>query len=55
MSRRFLFVLLTAAAFLPGGLRGEEGPLVVWAMGEEGKKIAEMARRFERGEPGGED
>lgn len=29
-----------------------ERPLVVWAMGEEGKKIALMARRFEAAHPG---
>lgn len=29
-----------------------EKPLVVWAMGEEGKKIALMARRFEAAHPG---
>jgi multiple sugar transport system substrate-binding protein len=35
-----------------GGAAESRKPLVVWAMGEEGKKIAVMARRFEDLNPG---
>jgi ABC-type sugar transport system permease subunit/ABC-type glycerol-3-phosphate transport system substrate-binding protein len=52
MGRRFFLPLLGAAVFSATRLLGAERPLVVWAMGEEGKKIAEMARRFERANPG---
>lgn len=52
MFRRSLLPLLVAALFSPLRLAAGEKPLVVWAMGEEGKKIADMARRFERANPG---
>lgn len=52
MIRRFLLSLLGAVVFVSTRLPAAERPLVVWAMGEEGKKIAEMARRFEQANPG---
>lgn len=47
-------VLAGAALALLSGLQAADNrkPLVVWAMGEEGKKIAVMARRFEDLNPG---
>ncbi len=47
----FLFSLLTSHFSLSSAL-AEENRLVVWAMGEEGKKIALMARQFEAENPG---
>lgn len=49
MDRRILLGL-TLLAVSPA--RADDRRLVVWAMGEEGKKIATMARRFEAAHPG---
>lgn len=51
MRRRALSLAALTLA-LWAGRAAAEGPLVVWAMGEEGKKIAQMARRFEALHPG---
>src|SRR5688500_11653996 len=48
--RRLAWALLLAALSRP--VNAGEGRLVVWGMGEEGKKIAAMARRFEAANPG---
>ncbi len=50
--RGFFLSLLTYSLLSLGRASEVQKPLVVWAMGEEGKKIAEMARRFERANPG---
>ncbi len=50
MTRRSLIALLPL--FLTGPAPAADRPLVVWAMGEEGKKIALLARRFEAQHPG---
>lgn len=52
MSRRFPLAVLGAVALFSARVSAGEKALVVWAMGEEGKKIAEVARRFERENPG---
>jgi multiple sugar transport system substrate-binding protein len=49
---RFRLAALGAVALFSARVSAGERPLVVWAMGEEGKKIAEVARRFERDNPG---
>ena len=53
MIRRAALLFLTTISLLSFGRTAEtRKPLVVWAMGEEGKKIALMARRFEAENPG---
>jgi multiple sugar transport system substrate-binding protein len=54
--RLFAAAAVLAAPLSPVPARAEgkteDRPLIVWAMGEEGKKIAAMARRFEELHPG---
>jgi ABC-type sugar transport system permease subunit/ABC-type glycerol-3-phosphate transport system substrate-binding protein len=53
MVRRGSLFFVAMLSLLPLARASEVGkPLVVWAMGEEGKKIALMARRFEAQNPG---
>jgi ABC-type sugar transport system permease subunit/ABC-type glycerol-3-phosphate transport system substrate-binding protein len=53
MGRRGVLLSLASLCLLTLGRAVEsQKPLVVWAMGEEGKKIALMARQFEAEHPG---